>query len=121
MLQTIQFGDFYQFLEMIYAGMHTSVRCKAHQMKAFARFLHISISFFDTRIFQNTIVPASPIDFHKVLIYDTACTDIEVTHLTISHLTIRQTYIFTARLELGMWESSIDGIEIWSRGIVDDI
>ena len=39
---------------------------------------------------------AGAIDLYQVLIYDAACTDVEVSYLRVAHLALRETYVLAA-------------------------
>ena len=72
-------------------------------------------------IFQNAAVSARTVDFNQVLIYDTSCTDIQVTYFRVAHLSVRQSDIFTACLQLRMRILSQQTVPIRSRGIENHI
>jgi hypothetical protein len=49
---------------------------------------------------KDRAVSTSAVDFHEVLINDTASADVQVAYLRVTHLTVGQTYVFARCLEL---------------------
>ena len=80
--------------------MNTTIGSQSHKVNILTVFFSIRESRNDSRILHNAIVGTCAVNLHQVLIYDTSCTDIEVSDFRVTHLTIRQTNILTACLKL---------------------
>ena len=90
-------------------------------MKTFSCLPRIAVSLLNLGILQDTVVSAGTVYLHQVLINDTARADIEVSHLAVSHLPVGQSYVLTARLQLGVGIRSVYRIQIWGGSIENNV
>jgi hypothetical protein len=80
--------------------VHTTIRGEAHEVEVLAILLGIAVGSYDLLILHDAVIGTSAVDFHEVLIYYAAGTDVEVAYLRVSHLSVGETYILTASLQL---------------------
>ena len=90
-------------------------------MQSFACLLGIAVSGLDTWILKDRTVLAGAVNLHQILINHTSGTDVQVTYLRISHLSVRQPYILTGSLKLGMCTDSVQIVEIRGWSAIDNI
>ena len=100
MFDAVSLGNAAQREQMIQRGMHTTGRGQSHQMHALAVLLGIFVGRNYFGILQDAAVGTGTVNFHQILIHDTACADIEVTHLGIPHLSVGQSHVLTRSLQL---------------------
>ena len=80
--------------------MHTAGRGKAHNMEFLACFLCIAVGIDNLFVLQDVTCLTGFVNLYKVLLYDTARTDVEMTHFRVAHLPGRQTHIFATGHQL---------------------
>ena len=121
LLQAILLTDFDQLEEVVQRRVNTTRRGQAHQVELLASLLCIAISVDDFLILQDVTAFTSLVDLNEILIYHATCTDIEVTYLRVTHLSVRQTYVFTASLELRVCRNCCQIIQVRSWSVIDYI
>ena len=82
--------------------MDASRRRQSHQVELLACLLCIAVCVDNALVLQDVPCLTGFVDFHEVLIDDTAGADIQVSHLRVAHLAGRQANIFTRSLQLRM-------------------
>ena len=82
--------------------MHAAIRSQAHKVDALAVLFSVLVSRNNLGIFQDAVVGAGTIDFHKVLINNTSGTNVKVSYLRVTHLSVRQTNVLAASKQLGI-------------------
>ena len=93
-------ADFHQLEQVVKAGVHAAVGGEAHEVDAFAVLHRIFVCAYYFLVLQDGTVGTGAVNLHQVLIYDAACTDVEVTHLGVAHLSVGQTNVLTACQQL---------------------
>ena len=83
-------------------------------MQLLSCFLCVTVGFYYLFVLQDIARLTCFINLYEVLIYNAACTDIEVTHFRVTHLPVRQTYIFATGQQLCMWTGCVKQVKIWS-------
>ena len=88
-------------------------------MEFLSALRHIVVGGLDFRIFEQLVLPARHINFHKVLINDPSGTEVQMSHLRISHLSLRKSHSLAAGLKMRMWIFRAERIDIWCALSVD--
>lgn len=78
--------------------MHAPIGQKTHQMKGSSAFYHPVESLVDRIVSTDASLSACFVYTRKLLVYDTARSNVQMTHLGISHLTVGQAYGFSRSL-----------------------
>ena len=81
---------------MCVVAVDSSVRYKSHQMKCRIIFLYILTCCHKCFIFEKIAILDCLCDLGKILVYDAACSHVQMPHLGVSHLSVRKTYCHTA-------------------------
>ena len=92
--QPVLLSYFHELEQVVERRVYAAVRCKSHEVKALAVLLGVAVCSLDARVFHDRAVLAGTVDFHKVLIYHSTCSDVEVSHFRVTHLSIGQTHVF---------------------------
>ena len=77
-------------------AVYASVRYESHQMKCRIVFLYILTRFHKRFILKEISILDRLCDLCKILVYDTACTHVQMSYLRVSHLSVRKSYCHTA-------------------------
>ena len=99
-VQTVLLGNRGQVEEVLKGRVHTAVGSQAHDVQFLTRLFGSSEGAYYLGILFDRAVFAGTVNLHKVLIYHSAGTDIQVPHLRVAHLSVRQSYILAAGLQL---------------------
>src|SRR5690554_5574221 len=84
---------------MVDVRMHPTVRNKSYQMQFFALLLCMFESVLENFVIAQGSLHECLVYFYKILINNTSCSDIHVTHLRVAHLALRQPYSQPRSLE----------------------
>ena len=80
--------------------MYATIRGQTHQVNVLTVLHGIFVCTDDFLVLQDRTVGTCTVNLHQVLIYDTTCTDVEVTHLGVAHLAVGQTNVLAACQQL---------------------
>ncbi len=119
LLQAVVGRDVAQGEDMVERRVHAAVGCQAHQVQCLARLAGVFVGSLDLGIVQDSAALDSLVDFHQVLVHDTARADIEVTHLGVAHLAVGQTHALAAGEQLRVGIGLEQMIPVGSRSRVD--
>ena len=118
---TIFLGDIAKLEQVVERTVYTTVGCQTHEVNVLAVFLGIAESRYHFLVLHDAVVSTSTVNLHQVLIYDATCTDVQVTYFRVTHLTVRQTYVFTACLQLRVRIVGQQTVPIRSWGIENHV
>ena len=121
LLKTVFLGNREELVNVCKGRVHSAHGSQAHKMESLAVGLCIIVGCLDFGILKQFVVAAGDVDFHKVLIHDPSCTEVEVAHFRIAHLSVRQSHIFAAGLKVAERIFLAERIDVWSALGVDCI
>ena len=101
--------------------MYASRRSQTHQVNFLPRFLGVGVGSYNLRILENTVVTASAVNLHKILIHNASGANVQVAHLRVAHLAVRQTHTLTASQQLRMREFLQQCIPVGRGSAVNDV
>ena len=97
-LYAILLGYVYQFQDVAEAGVYAACGREAHEVYGVPGLLGIAVCRLYLGVLQYAAVGTGSVDFHEVLVYDAAGSDVEMPHLRVAHLSVGQTNVFAAGL-----------------------
>src|SRR5690606_5668975 len=94
--------QFQQGEQVINVAVNPSIRQEAVQVKLAPVFLHVTDGSEEGVVFKEASLPDRLRHPGQILVDDSTCADVQVTHFGIAHLTLRQSHGLAAGLKKGM-------------------
>ena len=107
--------------EVVERRVNTAIRNQTHKVNLLAICSSILKCGLNLCIILNRAITASTVNLYQVLIYNTTCTNIEVTYLRVTHLALGQTHIFAIGTQLSVRIFLSECVNIIGLSRVDNI
>ncbi|MPM29693.1 hypothetical protein SDC9_76233 [bioreactor metagenome] len=89
-------GKFNKGKKVLHGTVYTSIAHKSHEVQGLTTLLYIVECFPYLSVIEEGLAAAIFIDPYKVLIYNSSCSNIKVSHFRITHLAFGKAYILPA-------------------------